>query len=457
MSKSTDSTTIPLLTGASVDSASRTRAQTRFSLTTKRRKMSRRANLIGICGVSGLCILLLIATTQHRPASMTISNGISVSVGDTLAAGSQIASGYVVDRHRMGTANVAYNMTATIADILAAQRVKVITEMENFEYPQGRFGVDAEKLTDMTPETNGTPIRSVIITSWRSGSTFLGDILNAMPANFYHYEPLLSFGINQVRDGADGVEALRMLRQLLHCNYTNMHEYLDYGKTHTYLFEHNERLWSVCKEFPQFCWQPKFLTPICKLFPMQSMKVIRLRLALAKALLEDSSLNVRMILLVRDPRGTMQSRKHRDWCSGNVDCEDPRFVCEDLVADYHAAVELLREHPSRFRTLRYEDLSLNTYDMTQEVLQFYGLPFDPLVEEFLDTHTKVNIGGVSSTYRDSKSAPFHWKQDLRIDEIKNIQNNCEEAMRLWGYRKIENFTNFQQTTFDPIVLPPPLA
>ncbi|XP_039951237.1 carbohydrate sulfotransferase 4 [Bactrocera neohumeralis] len=451
MSK-TDSTTISLLTGASVDSVSRTRAQQRISLTTKRRKMSRRANLIGICGVSSLCILLLIATTQHRPASMTISNGMSVGVGDI----SGVQTGYV-DRHHVGTASVAYNMTATIADVLAAQRSKILTEMENFEYPQGRFGVDAEKLSDMTPETNGTPVRSVIITTWRSGSTFLGDILNAMPGNFYHYEPLLSFGINQVRDPSGGSEALHMLRHLLHCNYTDMQEYLEYGKEHSYLFEHNERLWSVCKEFPHYCWRPKFLSPTCKLFPMQSMKVVRLRLSLAKALLDDKSLNVRMILLVRDPRGTMQSRKHRDWCAGNRDCENPHYVCQDLVDDYHAAVELLKEHSSRFRTLRYEDLSLNTYDMTQEVLQFYGLPFDPLVEEFLDTHTKVNIGGVSSTYRDSKSAPFHWKQDLRPDEIQYIQNNCEEAMQLWGYRKIDNFTNFQQATFDPIELPPPFS
>lgn len=55
--------------------------------------------------------------------------------------------------------------------------------------------------------------------------------------------------------------------------------------------------------------------------------------------------------------------------------------------------------------------------MSQELLQFYGLPFDPLVEEFLDTHTKVNIGGVSSTFRDSKSAPFHWVQDLTADDV----------------------------------------
>lgn len=70
-----------------------------------------------------------------------------------------------------------------------------------------------------------------------------------------------------------------------------------------------------------------------------------------------------------------------------------------------------------FSAIRYEDLSLNPYEMTQSVLQFYGLPFDAKVEEFLDTHTKVNMGGVSSTYRDSKSAPFHWKSDLKLEEV----------------------------------------
>ena len=41
----------------------------------------------------------------------------------------------------------------------------------------------------------------------------------------------------------------------------------------------------------------------CPLFPFQSN--------LTKALVEDHSLNVKVLLLVRDPRGTIQSRKHR--------------------------------------------------------------------------------------------------------------------------------------------------
>uniref|UniRef100_A0A182TLM2 Sulfotransferase domain-containing protein n=1 Tax=Anopheles melas TaxID=34690 RepID=A0A182TLM2_9DIPT len=79
-------------------------------------------------------------------------------------------------------------------------------------------------------------------------------------------------------------------------------------------------------------------------------------------------------------------------------------------------------------------MSLNPYKMTKEILQFYGLPYHPEVKMFLDTHTKQDVGGVSSTYRDSKSAPFHWTKDLTYDEVKIIQDSCVAAMRSWGYR-----------------------
>ena len=78
-----------------------------------------------------------------------------------------------------------------------------------------------------------------------------------------------------------------------------------------------------------------------------------------------SSLNVRVLLLIRDPRGTMQSRKHRlqqidlfmdmdnldkmdylpnsrIWCPGNPDCDDPKMLCQDLVDDYQAFQVIIR-------------------------------------------------------------------------------------------------------------------
>ena len=71
-------------------------------------------------------------------------------------------------------------------------------------------------------EAGGRPMRSVILTSWRSGSTFLGDVVNAHPANFYHYEPLLDFGIIQVRSPPLSNEAVKNLLNLFNCDYSQM-------------------------------------------------------------------------------------------------------------------------------------------------------------------------------------------------------------------------------------------
>ncbi|EDS44985.1 carbohydrate sulfotransferase [Culex quinquefasciatus] len=60
-------------------------------------------------------------------------------------------------------------------------------------------------------------------------------------------------------------------------------------------------------------------------------------------------LNVRVILLIRDPRGSLQSRKHRVWCPGRPDCDHPPTVCNDMQADYEAAVELTKQYPNKFR------------------------------------------------------------------------------------------------------------
>lgn len=55
------------------------------------------------------------------------------------------------------------------------------------------------------------------------------------------------------------------------------------------------------------------------------------------------------MLLVRDPRGTLQSRKHRDWCPGEPDCDQPNILCADMVSDYSAAIGLSNKYPDRFR------------------------------------------------------------------------------------------------------------
>jgi hypothetical protein len=74
----------------------------------------------------------------------------------------------------------------------------------------------------LVPVKGGTPVRTLIITTWRSGSNFLGDVLNNHPGSYYHCEPLADYDIIQIRGEPLATGAIKNLRNLLNCNYTNM-------------------------------------------------------------------------------------------------------------------------------------------------------------------------------------------------------------------------------------------
>lgn len=69
-------------------------------------------------------------------------------------------------------------------------------------------------------------------------------------------------------------------------------------------------------------------------------------------MLLNFSLNVKVVLLVRDPRGTLQSRTHRAWCPGNPDCDQAKNLCSDLLQDYKAASQLAKDFPDKFLVQR---------------------------------------------------------------------------------------------------------
>ena len=91
------------------------------------------------------------------------------------------------------------------------------------------------------------------------------------------------------------------------------------------------------------------------------------------------------------------------------------------------------------------------YSATKKIFKFFRLQYHPQVEGYLDVHTKSNIGGVYSTLRETKSAPFHWIQDFsgNFTVLETIQNVCGEAMALWGYDVVERAEELKG--FNPVM------
>ena len=61
-------------------------------------------------------------------------------------------------------------------------------------------GIIGEYLGDW--EALDQPLRRILIlTTWRSGSTFLGELLSMIPGTFYSFEPLLEKILRRDRQG----------------------------------------------------------------------------------------------------------------------------------------------------------------------------------------------------------------------------------------------------------------
>jgi hypothetical protein len=100
--------------------------------------------------------------------------------------------------------------------------------------------------------------------------------------------------------------------------------------------------------------------------------------------------------------------------------------------------------------VRFEDLMLSLNDTVQEIVKFYGMAFDDKIAGFLKTHSSGQPSSAYSTFRNSSAVPFMWTKKLPFAKVKRVQENCREAMELWGYKEAKNSAELKGD-FNPIL------
>ncbi|XP_030377085.1 carbohydrate sulfotransferase 5 [Scaptodrosophila lebanonensis] len=319
-------------------------------------------------------------------------------------------------------------------------------------------------LSNYTLATEGTPVRSLFVTFKGSGAIEFLDNLSSQPGCYHHFAPLIG---NKRRIDKEEValKALNELVALFNCDYSQSGRMLDVGsraRIFRYFYGHQR---SICMTYSRdICWNRDTLTGVCKVYPFINMSVYNLGLKYLAMLLKREDLNIRIVFLVRDPRGTMYSRYNQVWCTGDPNCEDPRFLCKDMVDEYKIAEELRQKYPTRFRIIRFEELTTRPLQNSMDLFKFYGLPIhidaEELEKEKKQTGSlRAMVATEDASLNNNVNLPFQWLDDLNPDQIKLVQNACSEAMRLWGYRQFESWRNSTQAaaSFNPVVQPAPLS
>jgi len=325
----------------------------------------------------------------------------------------------------------------------------------------------------------------LIATTWRSGSTFLGDLLNRYPGTFYSFEPLHYIDHKQgtLKDITSEMqlEFVKLVAQVFKCKPESGYFIHANKPENRFLFRHNFRLWNVCENLlmaGSACFMPELYLKTCPIFPIRVIKTVRLRVQETEKLLLDPQLGktLKIVVLVRDPRGVMNSRSSMDWCKLRT-CSDPLTVCKDLQSDVLAAFELKKKYPDHIHLIRYEDLSMDPFETVDNLLQFLDLSPNKLIENYIEEHTQTSRDATSSststsnmdttmkdgkamqvrslpysTSRNSKATAFLWKKKMKNKDILKVQRVCKKPMRMLGYNPMTNIVGNKDDDDFPLIV-----
>lgn len=287
----------------------------------------------------------------------------------------------------------------------------------------------------------------ILLTYFRSGSTFVGDLLQQNWRTFYHFEPLHFMTYDSRIGGTKLQEAFDLFGSILRCNFSSQEDYLRWAKRpdNQFLFERNIFLWFTCKSNPKMCFTPEMVSAVCQRAPVQVMKVTRLNMRdLREFLSQNPDIKTKVVYLARDPRGIISSRRTLDWCT-DTQCSDPHFLCREMMDDLEVFNELQETEPDKFIQVLYEDIALYPEREAKRLFQFLGLPFSVSVQRFLRTHTTARkTDGLNpySTRRNSSSMAFSWRSRLSFPQVNLIQATCSEVLHKLNYSFINSRREF---------------
>ncbi|GBN72836.1 Carbohydrate sulfotransferase 1 [Araneus ventricosus] len=292
------------------------------------------------------------------------------------------------------------------------------------------------------------PIHVLLIAYARTGSSFVGDLLQSLPNTFYHFEPLHFLGNPVLNDSFQ--EARALLDKVFRCNVSSIDGFLKWQKKHKgYMkFKRSFNYWKECSK-KNFCYNGSYIDNYCRKRGTIVVKTIRLKLPDAAELFTTHPhLNLKIIYLTRDPRGSINSRTKfpvSQWCKRDPMCINPNHFCSALGEDLKIVCSLSKERPEDFMVLRYEDLSIDPFATTTRLVEFLGLQsIPPDTQAFLNSHTSV-IGNVRekyrpqgldypySTFRNSSITAMSWRSQMSFRRVTLLQTTCQTALTGLGY------------------------
>ena len=319
------------------------------------------------------------------------------------------------------------------------------------------------------PKVQGSGNKILVLTKHRSGSTFIGQLLNEHPGIAYLFEPLrlMSNSLNtSARISVASIDSY--MKKLFSCAFTDaLHDvqkpqrFISSFACATFTRHWNKR--------PRICSIDDLerVQLACKQARYVAIKVIRIypeQLVLIKKFLQEE---MQIVHLLREPRGVISSRitivqykanqQRSAYIRENFDvlvgkasnhCKSVRdtFV---MLASWKAADPSFNDF---YLLVRYEDLAYHPEDMARTLYSSLGISLHKNVLAWLRkaTTTTEAVGhDFYSTSRNSMETAEAWRNKLPFYFVRAMQElpHCQYIMRRLGYEFAKSETMLHNRYF----------
>ncbi|CAH2324036.1 transmembrane 231 isoform X5 [Pelobates cultripes] len=343
--------------------------------------------------------------------------------------------------------------------------------------------------TDENPEK----VHILILSSWRSGSSFVGQLFSQHPNVFYLMEPAWHVWVSMFQNSAHVLHmAVRdLVRSVFLCDMSVFDAYMPKERNVSYLFQ-----WAVSRALcsspacdvyihdgitsemscKSQCGHYPFskVEQACNMYSHIVIKEVRVfDLKVLYPLLMDPSLNLKIIHLVRDPRAVVRSREQsakalaRDngivLNTSGTKTDDTKYevmqeICRSHVQMYETAkFKAPKFLKDRYRLVRYEDVVRDPLREITEMYKFANLKWISKLESWIYNITHGQGPAKKSqafkiTSRDAMNVSQAWRTSLPFSKVKKIQDVCKGAMNLLGYQLVDSEAE-QKDLSNDVVLP----
>ncbi|XP_070538283.1 carbohydrate sulfotransferase 1-like [Ptychodera flava] len=317
----------------------------------------------------------------------------------------------------------------------------------------------------------------LIMASMRTGSSFFGEIFRQQPEFLYFFEPPKGLNLNDY-DPMLTVRGVELLHDIYKCNFSGAAKVIldslynpvpPRAKRNVVPAWVNSDFcsgWNIKENTFAKCptVTPEIAAKSCRHFDKVAVKEIRVfDIYPLLHLLTDPDINLRVINLIRDPRGVMSSvmpihisnwqankKSEVDIQLNETQLDDDllrrlRVYCSTMLRNVLISKHAQWLPKENYMAVRYEDVSEEPIGMAQKIYSFLGMELNQNVKRWLNENTQQDADGNHAYYawqtkRNSRETAQFWRKKMSFGLVKKIESDpdCSYLLDTMGYRKAES-------------------